>query len=327
MPQLIACIECNKRIRVADDMLGKRIRCPNCGAEFVAATDEVEAVTAAPAAAAANPLEFDEESAPRSRPAAAESPRDPDTWGPVLTGVNLQLIAQFLYTAGALFLALVLFILIVRDPPKKPGEFFDRFLGNCMTVSFVLIMLSWLLSVAASGCFLCAPSRHGARGWAAACLALAALTIYLEYFQLRNLITTFTGIGGGNPGSTLHHRGGAVSIGMNLMFASLAEAVRLFALPMFLRSVGRNTDDKGLANFGLYASFAAPVAYGLMLALDMLLNLIEEPKGSGSSRRDEEKGLALIMLFLHTLSLLIVLLITLLVLFRARATVQKTARP
>lgn len=35
MPQLIACIECSKRIRVPDDMIGKRIKCPNCGATFI----------------------------------------------------------------------------------------------------------------------------------------------------------------------------------------------------------------------------------------------------------------------------------------------------
>jgi predicted Zn finger-like uncharacterized protein len=65
MPQLIPCAECNKRIRVPDDMLGKRVKCPNCGATFVALGEETTGVAPAPAAAPVAVHEFDDAPAPK----------------------------------------------------------------------------------------------------------------------------------------------------------------------------------------------------------------------------------------------------------------------
>lgn len=328
MPELIACIECQKRIRVPDEMVGKRIRCPNCGTNFVALADEPVAVSAAPVPGAAAEFAFAAEPAARVRTPAAP-PTDPDTWGPVLTGVNLQLLAHFLFVAGGLFQALILFIYLVRDEPKKI-EVFERFLSNCLTVSYVLLMLNWLLALAASGCFLTAPVKYGARGWAAACGALLVVVLMgqdnaLRYLNMGLTATserTFSFMPTGP-----HQRGGVVSLGLGFMLISLPELMRLIVLPLFLRALGRNTSDSGLANFGLYASFAAPVLFGLALALDLMLSLIEPSTSTNpKARHEEEQALALVMLFLHSLALFLVLLTNLLILFRARTAVQKALR-
>ncbi len=39
MPEVIACPECQRSLRVSDDLLGERVKCPSCGTEFTAALD------------------------------------------------------------------------------------------------------------------------------------------------------------------------------------------------------------------------------------------------------------------------------------------------
>jgi hypothetical protein len=238
------------------------------------------------------------------------------------------MIAHFMYLAGALFLALTIFILLVRDDPKKPGEFFDRFLSNCIIIANLLLMLNWFLSLAASCCLLAAPFRNGARGWAIASLGLTALVVLEQYTGLRAMVLglmsqserTFM------PVAPMM-RGGVVGLGISYMFACLPEMMRLWILPMFLRSVGKVHADSSTASFSTYAAFVAPVLFGLALALDLLLNLIDDSKSSSAnSRKDEQQALALIMLFLHTMALGLVILANVLILFRARSTLQKAAR-
>jgi predicted Zn finger-like uncharacterized protein len=69
MPEIITCPQCNRQLRVPDDLLGQEVKCPSCGATFRggAAASEPPAVTPVrerepePAAAA-----------PRRRPAPPE---------------------------------------------------------------------------------------------------------------------------------------------------------------------------------------------------------------------------------------------------------------
>ena len=46
MPQLIQCTSCNKKLRVPDNLIGKKVKCPACGSTFMAAMEEEELPTA-----------------------------------------------------------------------------------------------------------------------------------------------------------------------------------------------------------------------------------------------------------------------------------------
>jgi hypothetical protein len=63
MPQIISCPDCERKLRVPDDLLGKKVKCPGCSVMFkaVVAGGEEEELE-----------EVDEEPAPRKRAAARE---------------------------------------------------------------------------------------------------------------------------------------------------------------------------------------------------------------------------------------------------------------
>src|SRR5438105_686820 len=61
MPQLIQCTSCNKKLRVPDNLIGKKVKCPACGSTFMAAMEEEELPTA--------PLIEEPQPASRRRPA------------------------------------------------------------------------------------------------------------------------------------------------------------------------------------------------------------------------------------------------------------------
>ncbi len=67
MPELITCPECQGKLRIKDELLGKKIKCPKCQKAFVAKVEEKEP---------AEPEEIEEEEAP-ARPAARKR-RDED---------------------------------------------------------------------------------------------------------------------------------------------------------------------------------------------------------------------------------------------------------
>ncbi len=52
MPELIQCPNCNRKLRVPDNLIGKKVKCPSCSKAFVAAVEKEE---------------LDEEEMPRSR--------------------------------------------------------------------------------------------------------------------------------------------------------------------------------------------------------------------------------------------------------------------
>ena len=40
MPQIISCPDCRRKLRVPDNLLGKKVKCPGCGVKFVGAAEE-----------------------------------------------------------------------------------------------------------------------------------------------------------------------------------------------------------------------------------------------------------------------------------------------
>ncbi|MBV9122679.1 MAG: hypothetical protein JO112_04930, partial [Planctomycetes bacterium] len=63
MPEIVSCPECQRQLRVPDDLLGKRVKCPSCSTTFTA----TPVSQSAPA-----PEEEEEEESPRPRSRAAE---------------------------------------------------------------------------------------------------------------------------------------------------------------------------------------------------------------------------------------------------------------
>jgi hypothetical protein len=147
MPQIVSCPDCNRKLRVPDDLLGKKVKCPGCGQKFLAEPAEAPE-DARPRAAVTARLDepppprrhADEDDAPKSRrrrdeeededyPASRRRDDDDEDrrggpiaskadvrqgWERVRFGVNLVIIATWVLvgtvgTAVAGWLMLILF--------------------------------------------------------------------------------------------------------------------------------------------------------------------------------------------------------------------------
>jgi predicted Zn finger-like uncharacterized protein len=62
MPTTVDCPNCSRKLRIPDELLGKKVKCPQCGNAFVAS------------ASAPAPQEMEEEEAPAPPPRAAGTP-------------------------------------------------------------------------------------------------------------------------------------------------------------------------------------------------------------------------------------------------------------
>jgi hypothetical protein len=68
MPALIVCPKCNRKLRVPENLMGKKVKCPSCGTAFTAAEAEEDLPTA--------PLIEEKEAPPSPRRKPAPSPPD-----------------------------------------------------------------------------------------------------------------------------------------------------------------------------------------------------------------------------------------------------------
>lgn len=50
MPEITSCPECERKLRIADDLFGKMVRCPGCNTQFTATSSPVEEEPPRPAA-------------------------------------------------------------------------------------------------------------------------------------------------------------------------------------------------------------------------------------------------------------------------------------
>lgn len=71
----LACPACSGKLKVADNLAGKKIKCPKCSAIFPVPAQEVEAITAE--VLPDEPENIDEEDLPRPRRATRDIRRDP----------------------------------------------------------------------------------------------------------------------------------------------------------------------------------------------------------------------------------------------------------
>jgi predicted Zn finger-like uncharacterized protein len=75
MPEIISCSECHRQLRVPDDMIGKKVKCPSCGLTFVASTEAPSAPKPAPRSPRSSEG-IEQPPPPRERSAPAPARRD-----------------------------------------------------------------------------------------------------------------------------------------------------------------------------------------------------------------------------------------------------------
>ena len=147
MPEVISCSQCQRQLRIPDDTLGKKVKCPSCGTTFVAtsaASSTEKPRPPQPAARTARPSEGIEQAPlPGRRSAPAPLPRDDYEddddrprprrrdqdydydredeplseedalgWRRVRTGLTLIIISIFTGLGGGALLAILFFALV-----------------------------------------------------------------------------------------------------------------------------------------------------------------------------------------------------------------------
>ncbi len=73
MSQIVTCPDCGRKLKVPDDLLGKKVKCPGCGQKFVGATDDADDESATPRSTGVAPRP---DGGPRSRRVAEEEDLD-----------------------------------------------------------------------------------------------------------------------------------------------------------------------------------------------------------------------------------------------------------
>jgi hypothetical protein len=106
MSVLLACTECGRKLKVPETALGKKVKCPSCSAQFVAAEpDEAPAAAKATPPPRTNPDGLTDRPAPRRAPGDGPAPRreaPPKKSGPPLLLILGILGGVFVLCAGVL---------------------------------------------------------------------------------------------------------------------------------------------------------------------------------------------------------------------------------
>ena len=71
MPQIVTCPDCGRKLKVPDDLLGKKVKCPGCGQKFVGEAEDDEAPASRSTGVAPRP-----DDGPRARRRVAEEEDD-----------------------------------------------------------------------------------------------------------------------------------------------------------------------------------------------------------------------------------------------------------
>jgi predicted Zn finger-like uncharacterized protein len=87
MPAIVDCPSCNRKLRIPDELLGRKVKCPTCSTTF----DAVASPAAAPPIPSAPPASFTPAPPPLAKPQAAPMPAPPPMANPqVAAGANPQ---------------------------------------------------------------------------------------------------------------------------------------------------------------------------------------------------------------------------------------------
>jgi hypothetical protein len=262
-------------------MLGKTVRCPACGATFVANSDGPPAGPVAQE----SPVEGigEDESSPvvASRPPL---PADADVLRCVRAGVYLQFLAQAIYaTALAVFLLMTLGSVVAASVvggatvpmggrPPSPG--IDHISAWAAMATLLLLGTSAILGVTGGALCTIAPNAHLARGLAIAGLILGSFALWesmglFRWFGfLLELDFPVRGLNSLGPG------GLAINLFLPLILAGLFESGRQTVLALFWRAVCFLLRDGSGALLALRLAYAIPAAQGIFLSLALLFGLM-----------------------------------------------------
>jgi hypothetical protein len=306
MSETTACPECQRKVRLPEGTLGRKVRCPSCGAAFVATAG---ARPAAPPPPPANP--FAEEPAPVSSPplpwerAGTAAPPPPpaedfapptpevaagtsrDDWQSVRVGLQLQCWAHLCYL-GALLLT-ILVLLIFLSQYEKPRTTITEFrngrpvsqkttedskflivLVDTMGMLVVLASMANRVGSVVAGCLcMVAPTRHGSRSLALAGLILVGVTLLAEM----NILAMQSDRGARDSGP------GGLATATSLSYTVLIEVGRLTVLGWMLRGLAMNLKLHGSASTGTALGLLTPVIILGTLALAIIIRYFFPPEG------------------------------------------------
>jgi predicted Zn finger-like uncharacterized protein len=115
MPEFINCPQCERKLRVPDDLLGRSVKCPTCGTTFTAPATAAEAV-AIPSAGPgeeAPPESYQVEDLRRTGPAHGHDDLAAEEYGEVPSGLRRRRRADLQPHRGTLILVLGILSIVV----------------------------------------------------------------------------------------------------------------------------------------------------------------------------------------------------------------------
>jgi hypothetical protein len=265
MPVIVPCPRCGQKVRVSEDLLGTRVRCPQCQTAFLVEPETEPSRPGGRRAAAAPPE--DDETLPRPR--RRRDAGSPVEWARVRTGITFTLASVFVFllslvalvvalvvTGGAIFNA----VKTINADNQLSGKDAAPFIGA--VVLFLSAALIFLASHALSltGHIFCvfSPPSHGAKVLAIIALVLSSLSLLsccgggaiggarAPRFHVNSSSSGQSPRGfdsGGSDGG-----GGGSPVGLEFFFDLAEKIVFLF----FLRSVALSVRANGVATSIVY---------------------------------------------------------------------------
>jgi predicted Zn finger-like uncharacterized protein len=299
MPQVIRCPECERSLRVPDDLLGKMVRCPSCKATFTAQADEeIEPqihVEDSPSKSQRRALESDDEEREVRRPRRddledEESGRGADDeyeddegdfeerrrrrkkrkgsrteWRKVRSGITLVISGVFAQLAAILIIAIGLFALLgsIRDAAHVPGG--GPPTGGLLVICFagILALTSLILYVIGNIFCVYVPPLNGARTLAITSLVLLCANLLLAC--IAGIVQASAGADRARPPGT-----GGNPIGLLGNLAGLAQIVVFI---FFMRQSALTLGERGLARSIVFLLVYSVVAVVVSVALILWLIL------------------------------------------------------
>ncbi len=309
MQGTVRCTNCQKTFRLPESLLGKPVKCPECGTIFTAPNTSDPAPSPEPAPApprTATTWGPPPEHAPPPPPRPALSEELPEAedvgevagrpaqllpspggegWGGIGLAAGLQAIANGLY-AGALLLLMLLFVLALDSGGGSRG-------GRSVTEALLIVLVwflalalvaNWVLGVVAGAFWVLAPPRAHARPLAIALLVLGALVLLQSSELLRAL-----------PAS--EDRGPFAHSLTFVLVALLLDYARLIVLGFTIHALGLNLKRDGLGMAARLLTFVTPAVLAALFLLNLLFVLLDRPG----------KWVGILVLFLNLAGLVAVL--------------------
>jgi hypothetical protein len=293
MPEITPCPRCGRKIRVADELLGKKIRCPKCSVTFVVEAPGGQLETsvadrpgrgsrerleeeAEPRARTRRDEDDDDEEGPR-RPRRRPPPANVASWERVRRGIGLMLIAVGIVILGWIVLAATTVLaMLVSTGVALSSKDVNTAIGTSVLAMIVvagvaiLFGLSYIV-VRFIGHYetTTAPDREGARSLAVwgLWLFIGSLVVPVLYFLLA--IVCF-GVATGGKSATAAGLGAVLFMISMIIYYIVMGALLIggvYSWLFFLRACARLVRAPGLAQSILFLILAVTLLFVAGLAM------------------------------------------------------------